>query len=482
MRGVIHSAANEQVALDPAFHFLQRDLLPIIGPTIHIEKSKNFAFGLCVSRSIKKCTEEHVNMSNELDQGKTPQELRREREQRVTDAISLKMTDRVPVSCEIGFFAAKYAGISCSAGYYDCDAWLAAYRKTLQDFQPDMLFARPFSPGKALELLNPNFMRWPGHGVSPDHGMQAIEIEGLQEDEYDLFLNNTADYMIRHHIPRLHGSLEWMSMLPELSSTSWIEPWVAQNLALFLTEPRIEDAIRNLQEAGREIRKCQSRAAEFDQILKDFGIPPLHQGGILPPFDIISHSVRGMKGTMLDMYRRPDKLLEACEYILDQSLKRPLPPPNEYGHLRMFMTNTRGSDDFMSTKQFETFYWPFFKKLVMSLIERGATPCIFFEGNFTSRLERLLEFPKGKICARFDTTDIFKAKEILGGHVCIEGNVPSSLLQIGTVEEVKDCCRKLIDVVGKGGGYILGPRSSTDEVKPENLKAMIEFTKEYGKY
>jgi|WetSurMetagenome_2_1015567.scaffolds.fasta_scaffold59838_2 hypothetical protein len=421
-------------------------------------------------------------MTNALEQGKTPQELRREREQRVTDAIGLKDTDRVPVSCEIGFFAAKYAGIPCSAAYYDGNAWLAAYRKTLQDFQPDMAFTRPFSPGTALEYLDPKFMKWPGHGVDPNHGMQVVEIESLQDDEYDLFLHNTADYMIRHHVPRLHGSMECLSMLPELSNTSWIEPWAAQDLALFVTEPKIEAAIKNLQEAGREIRKWQSKAVEFDQTLKDFGIPPLYQGGVLPPFDIISHSVRGMKGTMLDMYRQPDKLLAACDFILEKSLKRPLPPPNEYGHLRMFMTNTRGSDDFMSTKQFEKFYWPTFKKLVLSLIERGATPCIFFEGNFTSRLERLLEFPQGKILVRLDTTDIFKAKEILGGHLCIEGNVPSSLLQIGSVQEVKDHCKKLIDVVGKGGGYILGPRSSTDEVKPENLKAMIEFTKEYGKY
>ena len=53
---------------------------------------------------------------------------------------------------------------------------------------------------------------------------------------------------------------------------------------------------------------------------------------------------------------------------------------------------------------------------------------------------------------------------------------------MGSVQEVKDYCKKLIDVVGKGGGFILSPRSSTDEVKPENLKAMIDFTQEYGKY
>jgi hypothetical protein len=318
--------------------------------------------------------------------------------------------------------------------------------------------------------------------VDPNHGLQAIEIESLQDDEYDIFLYSPVDFMIRHHLPRIHGGLEFLSMLPKLSDTSWMEPWAAQNLAMFVTEPKIEAAIENLQRAGREMRKWQSKAEEFNQILMDYGIPQLYQGGILPAFDIMSHSVRGMKGTMLDMYRQPDKLLEACEFILKKSLEKPLPKPNEYGNLRMFMTNTRGSDDFMSMKQFHTFYWPTFKKLLTNLIERGATLCIFFEGNFTSRLEYLLDFPKGKICARLDTTDIFRAKEILKDHVCIEGNVPCTLLQMGSVQEVKDYCKKLIDVVGKGGGYILGPRSSTDEVKPENLKAMIEFTKEYGRY
>ena len=422
------------------------------------------------------------DMSNELEQGKTPEELRCEREQRITDAINLRPTDRVPVVCGIAYFAAKYAGVPCSAAFYDCDAWLAAYRKTLKDFQPDMAFTQPFSPGRALEYLSPKYRRWPGCGVDPNHGHQSIEIESLKDDEYDLFLTKPADFMIRHHIPRLHEGLEGLAMLPELSNTSWIEPWAAQTLAMVVTEPKVEAAIKNLQKAGREFRKWQPKMEEFNQMLIDHGIPQLFQGAAMPPFDLISHSVRGMKGTMVDMYRQSDKLLEMCEFLLEKTLEKTLGKPNEYGNLRVFMTNTRGSDDFMSMKQFETFYWPTFKKLVLTLIERGATPCIFFEGTFTSRLEYLLEFPKGKVLVHLDRTDIFKAKEILKDHLCIEGNVPSSLLQIGSVQDIKDHCKKLIDVVGKDGGYILGPRSSTDEVKPENLKAMIEFTKEYGRY
>ncbi len=417
-----------------------------------------------------------------LEGGKTAEELRSEREHRVTAAISLEMPDRVPVGCELGFFVAKYAGIPCSAAYYDSDAWLAAYRKTLDEFRPDVSFVQPFASGRAMEYLDPNILRWPGHGVDPSSGTQSVEIEGLKDDEYDQFLHNTADYLMRRHLPRVYGGLEVLSMLPELVQIAWLEPWAAENLAMFVTDPEVEAAFKRLQKAGWEIRNSMDRVAEFERLMEEYGIPQLHQGDMMPPFDVVSHSLRGMKGTMLDMYRQPDKLLEACDLILEKSLEKPLPPPNENGQIRMFVTNTRGSDNFMSTKQFETFYWPTFYKMMMSLIERGATPCIFFEGNFDSRLEYLLEFPRGSILVHLDRTDIFRAKEILGGHLCLKGNVPVTLLQMGTMQEVKDYCKKLIDVVGKDGGFILSPRSSTDEVKPENLKAMIEFTKEYGRY
>jgi uroporphyrinogen-III decarboxylase len=419
-------------------------------------------------------------MARHANDGKTPRQLRKEREKRIMDAIQLKIPDRVPVICAMGYFPAKYTGIPCSAAYYDFDAWYAAYEKTLKDFQPDLIYQQPFTPGKALEILNPKQMRWPGHGVDPYQGHQSIEIDNMKADEYDLYMKDPSDYMFRIFMSRTSENLAGLAMLPRLSDVAGAMG--AQALALVFAEPKVAKAVRTLQKAGREMRKWQPKIRKFNKMIQDMGFPQYFQGAAMPPYDVLSHSMRGMSGTMLDMFRQPDKLVEACEFILKKTLERPMPEPSENGYTRIFMTNTRGSDEFMSMKQFQTFYWPTFKKLVMGLIKKGATPCIFFEGNFTSRLEYLLEFPKGKLLARFDTTDIFRAKEILKDHVCIEGNIPSSLLQVGTVKEVKDYCKKLIDVVGKGGGYILSPRSSTDEVKPENLKAMIEFTREYGKY
>jgi uroporphyrinogen-III decarboxylase len=412
---------------------------------------------------------------------KTARQIRKEREKRIMDAIHLRIPDRVPVICAIGYFPAKYTGIPCSAAYYDFDAWYAAYKKTLQDFQPDMIYPQGFTPGKALEILNPKQMRWPGYGVDPYQGHQSIEIDNMKAEEYDLYMSDPSDYMFRIFMSRTSENLEGLSLFPKLSDLGG-GPMGIQALASAFGEPKLDKAIRTLQKAGREMKKWRSKIAKFNKLILDMGFPQYFQGAAMPPFDVVSHSLRGMSGTMIDMFRQPDKLLEVCEFILKKTLERPMPQPNENGHTRMFMTNTRGSDDFLSKKQFDTFYWPTFKRLVLALIERGATPCIFFEGNFISRLEYLLDFPKGKMLARFDTTDIFKAKEILKDHVCIEGNIPSSLLQMGTVQETKNYCKKLIDVVGKGGGYILSPRSSTDEVNPENLKAMIEFTREYGVY
>ena len=420
-------------------------------------------------------------MSNLPENCDTPEELRRLREKRITDAINLKIPDRVPVFTTIGYFAARYAGIPCSAAYYDYDAWYAAYKKTLKDFPADMIFPQHFSPGKVLEILDSKILRWPGFNSDPRFGHQFIEIENMKADEYEALINDPSDFLFRTITSR---TSEYMSGLAKLPKLCDLESGVMalSLLSEAFADPEVAHSFEVLIEAGKEIRKWKDKKKQFDQLIFDMGFPSYFNAAALPPFDIISHSMRGLNGTVMDIYRQPDKVIAACEKILEITLARKLPPPNENGNLRIFMTNTRGSDQFLSKEQFDKFYWPTFKTLVNTLVERGGTPCIFFEGSFTSRLEYLLDFPKGKVLARFDSTDIFRAKDILKGHLCIEGNVPATLLQMGTVDDVKEHCKKLIDYCGKDGGYILSPRSATDEVKPENLKAMIEFTKEYGVY
>ena len=185
---------------------------------------------------------------------------------------------------------------------------------------------------------------------------------------------------------------------------------------------------------------------------------------------------------MLDMYRQPDKLLQAIERIESIILQEAISVAKNDGNPRVFIPLHRGADGFMSDEQFRIFYWPSLQRLILALIKEGLTPCPFFEGKVDSRLEYLRELPKGKVLVRFDTTDLFKAKEIIGDMMCIGGNVPVSLLQVGTPEEVKSYCKNMIDIIGKDGGFIMCTRTVLDDAKPENVRTWIDFTKEYGVY
>jgi uroporphyrinogen-III decarboxylase len=78
--------------------------------------------------------------------------------------------------------------------------------------------------------------------------------------------------------------------------------------------------------------------------------------------------------------------------------------------------------------------------------------------------------------------DIRKAKELLGDRVCFRGNVPGSLLYTGTPADVRVYVKELIDVVGIGGGLIVDAGCILDEARHENVRTMIDFTKEYGNY
>jgi len=81
-----------------------------------------------------------------------------------------------------------------------------------------------------------------------------------------------------------------------------------------------------------------------------------------------------------------------------------------------------------------------------------------------------------------DRTDMARAKEILGDHFCIMGNVPSSLLQVGNPADVEEYCKKLLEVCGKGGGFILAPGGPMDEAKPDNVRTMVNTVRKYGVY
>ncbi len=136
----------------------------------------------------------------------------------------------------------------------------------------------------------------------------------------------------------------------------------------------------------------------------------------------------------------------------------------------------------MSDQQFRTFYWPTLRKLIIGLVNEGLVPLLFAEGGYNKRLEVICDVPKGKTVWWFDLTDMARAKETVGQVACIAGNVPLSLLCTATPDDVKACCKRLVHDAGKGGGFILSTGAGMQGSKPQNVKAMIDFSRQYAVY
>ena len=57
------------------------------------------------------------------------------------------------------------------------------------------------------------------------------------------------------------------------------------------------------------------------------------------------------------------------------------------------------------------------------------------------------------------------------------------LLAHGSPDEVREHCKKVIDGVARDGGYIMDASAIVqNDAKVENIRAMTDFTREYGVY
>jgi hypothetical protein len=403
-----------------------------------------------------------------------------ERKQRITDAIALRVPDRVPATASAGFFAARYAGFTCRDIMYDKEKAAMATLKFLEDFQPD-LGDNPFMSSymaAQLEAVGYNRLAWPGHGLSDTLPFQFLEKELMPAEDYDDYLYDPTDYVIRKIWPRVFDHLKPLEKIPPLQN---VVDYVGLNKLVVFADPEVQVALAAMVDAGKKIQASFGEAIAFGQKVRQMGFYSFTGSGTLAPFDFISDLLRGTRGAMLDMIRVPDKLQAMIEKVYPIMLGSGLTA--KQGENRgVFIPLHKCLDRFMSQKQFKTFYWPSLKKMLDRLIAEGLTPVVFWEGDCTSRLEVIGDLAPGKAIYQFEQTNLFRAKDIIGDVVCLQGNVPLSLLVGGTPDDVKAYCKDLIDDVGKGGGFILSPSTSLDNAKPENVKAMFDFTKSYGVY
>jgi len=404
----------------------------------------------------------------------------KERVTRVVRAFQLKEPDRVPCFLPAGNFPAYYGGSDLRTVMYDYDELRRTWMKFLQDFEMDTFFGPgTIPPARALETVDYKLYKWPGHGIAgTTTSYQCVESEWMKADEYDALINDPTDFWLRIYLPRILGALDGFRNMPSFKSFEEIA------LMSFLPfgSPDMQTAFNALVEAGKESMKWIAVVGEIAMAGLTAGYPGIAGAMAKAPFDTLGDTLRGTQQIMMDMFKRPDKVHEAMERLVPIVVKSAIDSVNASGVPIVLMPLHKGADAFMSVKQYETFYWPTFKKVIMAFVDEGIVPMLFAEGSYNNRLDIIKDLPRASVAWYFDQTDIFRAKEVIGDVCCIVGNVPTSLLMTGTPQQVKEHCRKLIEGCGKGGGYILAGGANIDKGDPDNLRAMMDAAKEYGTY
>jgi len=412
-----------------------------------------------------------------MDMDKAAEQVFKEREQRLKDAVEVKTPDRVPISIGLNYHPAKLAGTTTWIAYYDFPTWKQIYIKAAIHYQPDRLFVVPNHSGLVLEALDYKQMRWPGHGVSNYSTHQFVEGEYMPAEDYDSLISDPADYLLRYFLPRSAGAFKPFAKFAPLTPFVAIPVgYVAQ-----FADPEIRKTYETIFEAGQEAIKWAMVVGEVSQIGLSAGFPNIWGGMSQAPFDMVGDFLRGTRGIMMDMFQRPDKLQAAMARLVPIAISEAVRSADASDCPIIFIPLHKGTGGFMSNKQFEEFYWPTLKEVMMGLIDEGLVPLPFAEGNYEPRLEIIKDLPRSSTIWFFEHMDMAKAKKILG-HTCIAGNVPVTMMVTGKPTEVKERCRQLIETCAPGSGYILTAGAWMDVGNHENLRAMMEAAKEYGVY
>jgi Uroporphyrinogen decarboxylase (URO-D) len=380
-------------------------------------------------------------------------------EERLQAVINLQVPDRVPSCPFLYYFLAKNAGITVHELWSEPAKYRAALDRCYHELGPwDVYY--PVNPRypEVYTLIMPMKAKWPGIDLPPDSICQLLEEEIMKAEDY------AWTSKVAHDWPRWAYLPFFMRMI----SRSWDdidEGWktwahILPRLLVHLAGWRREFATMN-----------------------GLGVTTLY--GFLPEAAFDSFSLaRGLMPFVRDCKTRPEEVARAADdltesyYFVSRLISLLMGVPR----VQIFLH--RSSNDFISPKMFEELAFPSLKRLVDKLVAAGISPVLHCDGNWDLNLEKLRELPAGRCVVQFDgPTDIFLAKEVIGDRMCIMGDVPPDMLVLGSPGEIDECCHRLIEEVGRGGGYIM---SSGCEVppnaKPENVKAMLDSVVKHGYY
>ena len=406
-----------------------------------------------------------------------------ERQKRIDDAISLREPDRVPITAPGQCYAIYNAGYTTADAVYDFDVYAESMIKYATQYEPDAVKSCINVPGQgpAMELFKPKNIVWPGAPdgrISKDSIQQFIEYAVLLEEDMDHFMEDHTGWLLQKGYPAISELLE---PIAQWDFTRYNIDYNFVPLVQMLSTPASREMMQTIWKVSDILTEISKKSVELNKKMTGLGFPVPIRGRALTPFDTYSDFYRGTLDTMMDLYEHPEVIIRFLDSNVENVLLNITNQAKAAPGKWVFIPLHKGMDSFLTDDQYKDYYWKYLRRMIHHIIDSGMVPYVYTEGPYNSRLKYLSDVPRGKVIYSFEEVDPVAAKQQLGDTACILGVFPVYLLHYGTKQQVIDEAKRLIDILAPGGGYIFSTGAGHDHAIPENVEAMFDTVKTYGK-
>ncbi|NTW71781.1 MAG: uroporphyrinogen decarboxylase [Eubacteriaceae bacterium] len=381
--------------------------------------------------------------------------LQADRTKMFDDLYSNIVPKRVPVNISLPFEpVAQYGGINLIEAQWNPGLVAEAADKICQDLYSDI---NPF--GGALRY--PSFytaLKSQSFVMGSNGFIQHPEVIGMLPEEYDYLIEKPLDCLYEKVLTRQFKALDLKDPI---------------NTMLSFT--------KGVMAFGQDFGTTGSIIGALNEKYGYYGGGIFDGGFTEAPADFLADQLRSFKGFVMDMRRMGDKVLDACEALYPIVREKGMPKEITNNGSVFFPLHM---PTFMREKDFATYWWPSFKKLIHEYASLGIHSTLFCEDDWTRYTEYLYELPVDTRLM-FEYGDARKIKDKLGRKHIITGFYPVTLLKIGTKQQCIDKAKEYIDILAPGGKYMFSLDKQPldiDDINVENYQAVAEFVRDYAVY
>ena len=391
--------------------------------------------------------------------------LYQERLRRFTTALNNKKPDRVPVRPFAAEFTGRHAGFTCQQLTQNYPDAFEAMIQCCKDYNWDAVPASMVYVWTGItDAASVKYYGVPGVNVPEQFGFQYLEPpEGeafMREDEYDRLIEDPTAFLYEVWLPRATKRMVAAG-----------EPVTFQhNVAL------VSAAMAMNQYFNAFGPHCARMRSEC-------GMPGAIAGIFKAPLDIIGDKLRGYIGLTMDLFERPEKVMQACEALMPHLHWMADATADPASQLPIGYWMHRGCVPFVRPEQFDNIYWPTVRPIIEELWSSGHQTMFYAEGSWDHHLDAFRDLPDRSIIYHIDRGDPLLVHQKLHDKFALSGGLNNVTLSMGTAEQVRQEVKTLIETLGKEGGYIMDSSAiMQNDTTPENMKAMVEATHEFGVY